>query len=68
MALEVSCSMWEQTHREALDLPYVLDSDITNRLYRRHSNLLQIIRSGVPDPLATWQASVELKEEAPAVH
>lgn len=67
MALEVSCSMWEQTHREAIGLPYPLEADITDRLYRRHSNLLQIIRSGAPDPLAAWQASVARKEATPAV-
>jgi hypothetical protein len=68
LALEAATSMWEQTHREALGLPYVLDADLTDKLYRRHSNLMQIIRSDAPDPLATWQASVELKEETPAVH
>jgi hypothetical protein len=55
-ALTAARSMWEHTYRELLDLPPALPDDIRESRYLKDVALLQLVKTGVTDPVAAWRA------------
>lgn len=51
-----ACSVWEIIHREALDLPEILEPGTSKEVYQRYTWFLNLVEGGAPDPVAALLA------------